>query len=58
MNELILALKTIKYECLKHPRCEGCPIYNENRGCLVKDLPCDWGISAIGDSLKGEEENG
>lgn len=55
MNELILALKTIKNECLKYPRCEGCSIYNENRGCNVKDLPCDWAISAIEDSLKGSD---
>lgn len=56
MSELILALKIIKDECLKHPRCEGCPIYNENSGCRVKDLPCDWVMGAIEDSLKGDSK--
>lgn len=55
MEELILALKIIKDECLKYKMCDVCTIYNKEIGCLIKDLPCDWEISAIEDSLKGSD---
>lgn len=56
MKNLIEALKTIKNECREHPMCKNCPIYDEDSGCIVEPLPCDWEISNDVEQLKGGAE--
>lgn len=53
MMNLIDAIKTIKNECRKHLMCKNCPIYNNDKGCLVEPLPCDWEIRDSEDLQKG-----
>ena len=48
-EEILQALQTIKDVCDDHPRCIGCPFYNDDdpEGCNIVDSnrsPSEWAI--------------
>lgn len=43
--ELEFALKVIRNECMKHDKCDSCPLRNERNECYItygNDVPENW----------------